>query len=98
MAKSPVFLMYKSHLVEVWWLIYFHETQHDYILIHNQNIKHYSKLTVKYGISFSLPDKWLTLVINELLETSNKDIDKPRWIKQKEEEEENEITRVTSKD
>ena len=85
--------MYKSHLVEVWWLIYFHETQHDYVLIHKQNIKH-SKLTVEYGISFSLPDKWLTLVINELLETNNKDIDKPRQMKKKEE---NEITQVTSK-
>ena len=34
---------------------------HDYILIHNQNTKHHSKLiAIKYGTSFALHDKWLT--------------------------------------
>ena len=41
-------------------------------------------MTVKYGVSFALHDKWLTpLVINEFLETSNKDIDILREMKKK---------------
>ena len=41
-------------------------------------------MAIKYGISFALHDKWLTsLVINEFLETSNKDIDIPREMKKK---------------
>ena len=41
-------------------------------------------MTVKYGVSFALNDKWLTpLVINEFLETSNKDIDILREMKKK---------------
>ena len=65
---------------------FFFKAQQDYILIHNQNTKHHSKLmAIKYGISFALHDKWLTsLIINEFLETSNKDIDISReWKKNK---------------
>ena len=43
-------------------------------------------MAIKYNIdiSFALHDRWLTsLVINEFLETSNKDINKPREIKTK---------------
>ena len=39
-------------------------------------------MAVKYGISFALHDKWLTpLVINEFLESSNKDINILREMK-----------------
>ena len=68
-------------------LVLFFKTQHDYILIYKQNIKHHSKLlTIKYSISFALHDKQLTsLAINEFLETSNKDKDIaiPREMKKK---------------
>ena len=51
-------------------------------------------MAIKHGISFALNDKWLTsLVINEFVETSNKDIDIPREMKKKTTTtEENEIT------
>ena len=40
-------------------------------------------MAIKYGVSFALYDKWLaSLVINEFLETSNKDTDIPREMKQ----------------
>ena len=57
-------------------------------------------MTVKYGVSFALHDKWLTpLVINEFLETSNKDIDILREMKKKKPQTEgNEITPVTTMD
>ena len=63
----------------------FLKAQHVYILIHNRNTKHYSKLmAIKYGISFALYDIWLTsLVINECLETSNEDVDIPRGMGKK---------------
>ena len=81
-------------------LFYFLKIQHDYILIHNQNTKYHIKLmAVKYGISFASHDEWLTsLVINEFLQTSDKDIDIPREMEKKKKTEENEITQVTSKD
>ena len=42
-------------------------------LIHNPNTKHHDKLmAIKYGISFVLHDKWLSLVINDFFETSNR--------------------------
>lgn len=41
-------------------------------------------MTIKYRVSFALHDKCLTpLVINEFLETSNKDIDILREMKKK---------------
>ena len=56
-------------------------------------------MAVKYGISFASHDEWLTsLVINEFLQTSDKDIDIPREMEKKKKTEENEITQVTSKD
>ena len=79
-------------------LLFFFKTQHDYILIHNQNTKHHSKLmAIKYGVSFALHDKWLaSLVINEFLETSNTDTDVPREMKQKNKKRrKDEITQVT---
>ena len=55
-------------------------------------------MAIKHGISCALHDKWLpSLVINGFLETSNNDTDVPIEMK-KEEEEENEIAQVTSKD
>ena len=43
-------------------------------------------MAIKYGISFALHGKWLTsLVINEFLVTSNKDIGIPREMKKTEE-------------
>lgn len=54
---------------------------------------------LKHGISFVLHDKWLTsLIINEFLETSNRDIDIPREMKKKEKAEDYEMTHEASKD
>ena len=50
-------------------------------------------LARKHGISFAMHGEWLTsLVINDLLETSNKDTDIPWEMKKKKTTEENEIT------
>ena len=56
--------------------------------MHNQNTDHHSKLIpIKHDISFALHDKWLTyFVINEFLETSNKDIDITKELFKKPEE------------
>lgn len=54
-------------------------------LLYNQKVKHHCKMLVrKHGITFALYGKWLTsLVINDLLETRNKDTNIPREMKKK---------------
>ena len=68
------------------------------IIFEYQNTTHHSKsMAIRHGISFALHDKWLlSFIINEFLETSNKDIDIPMEIKKKKPEE-NKRTQVTSK-